>query len=149
MSDTTKAVTYETPFTEKAVLHLADSIKQHLNEYAKTHGQDGKVDFFVMMAALGQVAFEMSITTLPKTLEDRKAVHDEMRLLVENLLAKIDAVRVEYKIRGATDLVASAHLMSLLAEVYSRRRDAAILKVLQDTVEAAKSESEQDAAEAN
>lgn len=140
MSDT-KAVTYESPFTEEAVLKLTDHIKASLTEYAKTHGKDGKVDFFVMMAALGQTAFEMAMTTLPKTPEERKAIHDEMRLLTDNLLAKIDAVRVEYKTRGSTDLVATAHLMSIVSEIYSKRRDTAVLKVLQDQVALAQQET--------
>jgi hypothetical protein len=145
MSD--KAVAYETPFTEQAVLSLSDHIKASLTEYAKNNGKDGKVDFFVMMAALGQTAFEMAMSTLPKSQEDRKAIHDEMRLLTDNLLAKIDAVRVEYKTRGSTDLVAIAHLMSLVAEIYSRRRDAAVLKVLQDQAEAASQDAAQAQAE--
>ncbi|MNP35707.1 hypothetical protein D3C76_1290520 [compost metagenome] len=96
------------------------------------NGKDGKVDFFLMYAALGQTAFEMAYNTLPRSDEDKAAVRPETQRIVDGLLAKLDGIRAEFNTRGTSDLIGAAQFTALLAEIYCKRRDAAVEKLLTD-----------------
>lgn len=122
---------YEPTFTAEAITGLVDHLKKSIQDYALANGKDGKFDYFLIYAALGQTAFEMSYNTLPKTEEDKDISRKETSLIVDGLLAKIDGLRAEFKTRGTSDLMAAAQFMGILAEIYCKRRDAAVMNMLE------------------
>lgn len=123
---------YESPFNKESLIGLVSHLKHSLQDYAKEHGKDGKLDFFLMYAALGQTAFEMSYNSLPRTEEERAETRPEVTRIVDGLLAKLDGVRAEFDTRGTSDLIGAAQFMAIVAEIYCKRRDAAVAKMLED-----------------
>lgn len=123
---------YESPFNKESLIGLVDHLKQALTTYATMNGKEGKLDFFLMYAALGQTAFEMAYNTLPRSEEDKVALRTETPRIVDGLLAKLDGIRAEFQTRGTSDLIAAAQFTALLAEIYCKRRDAAVEKLVAD-----------------
>lgn len=127
-----KATEYETTFTKNNVFELSNEIAKAVNEYAKEHGDTGKVDIFVLLAALGHVGFEAGMKILTKDEEHATKVHKEMQLVSKDLLVKLDAIHLEHKTTASADLIGISHTLSVVSEYYANRRDTNIKKLIQD-----------------
>lgn len=125
---------YESPFQKDSILELSDVINRAVIEYARKN--DTKVDIFVVLASLGHAAFHTSLALVNG--EDMAVMNEQMKEVTHELLLKLDAVRVEKDNHHAIDLIASTHLLSSLSEIYSKRRDNTVIKILQDEAQASK-----------
>lgn len=118
-------------FNKESVLGLSTFLAQQINEYAKGR-PDGKEDIFVAIGALAHVAYDLVITVFGKTESDRVLLQAEMEKVSDELMRKIDAIAIEHQTNGLSNILASAHLLTALAEIYSVTRDQQIAKIEQE-----------------
>jgi hypothetical protein len=124
--------TYQTQFTKENILAVKTIINKAINEYAENEVEGKKLDIFLILAGLGQAAYEVTIRTLPKDDADAKIHVDKMKVLVDKMITLIDTERPTIEAKPTAELLASIHLMSVIAEFYSRRRDDVLEKIVQD-----------------
>lgn len=134
--------TYESQFTKENILSLKSHISREINNYAKEEVEGGKLDIFLILAALGQCAYEVVINTLPKDDADARKNVDEMKVLVDKFIIETDKTGQELQLQPAPKLLAAAHLISLMSEYYSRRRDEVVLKLIQESAQEGKQPGE-------
>lgn len=123
---------YKTQFTKENILSLKSAINEAVNKYAENVQENKTLDLFVILAALSQSAYEVTVRTLPENDEQAKKARDEMVVLVDRLIKETDATRKEIKNTVAAEIMATAHLLGVVSEFYSRRRDESIERLLQD-----------------
>lgn len=138
----TEENTYESQFTKENIISLKSHIAREINAYAKSDAETGKLDIFLILAALGQCAYEVIINTLPKDDADAKKNVDEMKVLVDKFIIETDKTGQELKLQPAPKLLAAAHLVSIMSEYYARRRDDVVLKMLQEAAQEGKTPGE-------
>lgn len=123
---------YVTQFTKDNILALKGSINEAINAHAEKNVEGQKLDLFLILAALGQSAYEVVLRTLPKSEEDAKKNVDEMKVIVDKFIKVTDDTRGDLHTKPASELAAAAHLLSVVAEFYSRRRDDVITQLIQE-----------------
>lgn len=127
--------TYESQFTRENILDLKSHISRAVNEYAGESSETGKLDVFVILAALSQCAYEVSLHSLSESEEEKQQNIDQMRVLADKFINESDNTGQELGMRPAGKLLAITHTLSVMSEYYSHRRDSVILKMLQEAAE--------------
>lgn len=122
---------FKPSFTKESVLGFATFVANQINQYASEQ-EGGKVDVFVAVGALAHVAYDLLFTVFGKTESDRVLLQGEMSKISDELFKKIDAIAVEHQTNGISNIMASAHVLTALAEIYSGTRDEQIAKIEQE-----------------
>lgn len=134
--------TYQSQFTKENILTLKGVINRAINKHAEKRVNGKKLDIFLILAALGQAAYELTIRTLPKDDAEAKMDVDQMKVLVDKMITLMDTERPQLKTKPASELLASIHLFSVISEFYSRRRDDILQKIIQDVAKTANTEAQ-------
>lgn len=115
--------TYETQFTKENILALKNAVNKAVNEYAEKEIEGGKIDIFVILASLNQAAYEVVLRAFPKDDDDAKMAHDQMKVIADKMIKTIDEIRPDLESKAMSELLATTHVSSIIAEFYARRRD--------------------------
>ena len=118
-----KQSNFESPFNADNIVQLKDAINKAINDHAVETTEKGKLDIFVILAALSQASYEVTVRTFPKDKEESKKSHDEMKLIADKLIREMDSIRKEHDTSMTGELLAPVHAHSITAEFYARRRD--------------------------
>lgn len=122
--------TYESKFNTDAIVDLVTHLQKSIRDYQVNQKKDEKIDTFVLLAALSNVAFSVSYSTLPANEEEQEISRVEAQRLVDGLLAKLDGMRAEYGIQWYSDIISITNLLGAVTEMYSNRRDHAIRAII-------------------
>ncbi len=123
------AQNYQTQFTKEMIVNLKNAINMAVNEYASKEVEGGKLDIFVILAALNQAEYELVLRSFPQDDNEAQKAHDEMLLIADKQIKLIDDTRKEHNTKAMSELLATTHVSSVLAEFYARRRDEYIEKM--------------------
>jgi hypothetical protein len=124
--------TYESQFTKENIVDLKSHISKSINEYALSQVDGGKLDLFLIVASLSQCVYEVVLSALPQNEADARKSVDEMKVLADKLIKEVDKTGQELALSPTSKLLASTHLTSIMSEHYARKRDSAVLKMIQD-----------------
>lgn len=133
---------YQTQFTKENIMMLKDHINSSINTYSDEKGE--KLDIFLILASLQQSAYEIIVRNFPETQEQVKQLTDQMTMISDQMLKKVDEIRAEHKTPAAAEMMAFVHSISIISEFYARRRDDVIDKLKHTVQDAADAAFEQD-----
>jgi hypothetical protein len=115
---------YQTQFTKENILELSAYLSEKLKEFQQTNADRfPKLDAFLIVGSLGNVAYNIIHQAFPIEEEERKRLINEMKTVTDHLLRKIDAVQIEFQLAPAASYLAMAHLLSLASESLAKDRD--------------------------
>ena len=115
------ANTYETQFTRENVRELNKHIQKQITKYASEHNK--KLDLFVIVAALQQAAYEVTLRSLAENKEDARVKSEAMLPISEAIIETIDNYRVKNKSQPTEELIGAIFGSNVLVEFYAKNRD--------------------------
>lgn len=115
------ANTYETQFTRENVQELNKHIQQQIAEYAVQ--KDTKLDLFVIVAALQQAAYEVTLRSLVENKEEAEVKTKAMTPISQAIVGAIDNFRAENKSQPTEELLGAIFGSNVIVEFYAHNRD--------------------------
>lgn len=124
--------TYEQQFTKENIQEVSTAIKKAIETYTKEEYKHDRMDLFLLIASLGQVAYELSLKGLSPDEAHAKKAMDEGLVISDKIIRLLDENRDELKPTPTGEMLSAAHILSILSEFYARRRDEIIEKIGQE-----------------
>lgn len=124
--------TYEQQFTKENIQEVSTAIKKAIETFTKEEYKYERMDLFLLIASLGQVAYEWSLKGLSPDEAHAKKSMDEGLVIGDKLIRLLDENRSDMKPTPTAELLSAAHVLSILSEFYARRRDEVIEKIRQE-----------------
>lgn len=119
-------MTNKTAFNTEDIISLKKEIIKTVTKHAQEHYPNGSGDIYLLLATLGQVAYEFAYRVLPNDKEDAQLSKEEMKILVQKYIEVSDETRKEIKPKIASEIMAASHFVSIISEYYARRRNEVI-----------------------
>lgn len=118
--------------TKENVQKLSAKLHNAIRTFVDEDFEDDKIDIFLVLASIGQTGYELAMHGLTADDEMRQKSIDQMVLIADKILREMDATREEVKTHPSAEIMSVAHMFTLIAEFYAKRRDEQVQKMLQD-----------------
>lgn len=124
------ANTYETQFTRENVQKLNKHIQKKIADFASEH--DKKLDLFVIVAALQQAAYEVTLRSLSENREEAQVKSELMLPISQAFVSTLDKYRAENKSQPTEELLGAIFGSNVIVEFYANNRDEKISSMMED-----------------
>ena len=122
------ANTYETQFTRENVQELNKYIQKQIADFAvKT---DKKLDLFVIVAALQQAAYEVSLRSLVEGKEEAEIKSEAMLPISQAIVSTLDDYRANNNSQPTEELLGAIFGSNIIVEFYAHNRDEKIAAMM-------------------
>lgn len=115
------ANTYETQFTRENVQELNKHIQKQIADFAVA--SDKKLDLFVIVAALQQAAYEITLRSLVENKEEAEAKSKAMLPISQAIVSTIDNHRAANNSQPTEELLGAIFGSNVIVEFYAHNRD--------------------------
>lgn len=117
--------------TKENVQKLSAKIHNAIRTFVDEDFEHDKIDIFLVLAAIGQTGYELALHGLTADDEMRQKSIDQMVLIADKIVHVMDDTREESKTHPSAEIMSVAHLFTLIAEFYAKRRDEQVIKMIQ------------------